>query len=89
MIDNLHFVKELGLRSKTALEQGDVEGFARPHARALGAQEEALTSMSNPTSTAGTSWAGRAGRWAASSSALAPEASCCSIPATRVRCARR
>lgn len=28
MIDNLHFVKELGLRSKAALEQGDVEGFA-------------------------------------------------------------
>ncbi len=28
MIDNLHFVKELGLRSKSALEQGDTEGFA-------------------------------------------------------------
>jgi D-glycero-alpha-D-manno-heptose-7-phosphate kinase len=28
MIDNLHFVKELGLRSKEALEQGDTEGFA-------------------------------------------------------------
>jgi D-glycero-alpha-D-manno-heptose-7-phosphate kinase len=28
MIDNLHYVKELGLRSKAALEQGDVEGFA-------------------------------------------------------------
>jgi D-glycero-alpha-D-manno-heptose-7-phosphate kinase len=28
MIDNLHFVKELGLRSKAALEQGDTEGFA-------------------------------------------------------------
>src|SRR5262249_4677398 len=28
MIDNLHFVKELGLRSKEALEHGDVEGFA-------------------------------------------------------------
>ena len=28
MIDNLHFVKELGLRSKAALEGGDVEGFA-------------------------------------------------------------
>jgi D-glycero-alpha-D-manno-heptose-7-phosphate kinase len=28
MIDNLHFVKDLGLRSKTVLEQGDVEGFA-------------------------------------------------------------
>jgi D-glycero-alpha-D-manno-heptose-7-phosphate kinase len=28
MIDNLHYVKELGLRSKAALEQGDCEGFA-------------------------------------------------------------
>jgi D-glycero-alpha-D-manno-heptose-7-phosphate kinase len=28
MIDNLHFVKELGLRSKAVLEQGDTEGFA-------------------------------------------------------------
>ena len=28
MIDNLHFVKELGLRSRTALERGDIEGFA-------------------------------------------------------------
>jgi D-glycero-alpha-D-manno-heptose-7-phosphate kinase len=28
MIDNLHYVKELGLRSKAALEQGDVEGYA-------------------------------------------------------------
>jgi len=28
MIDNLHYVKELGLRSKVALEQGDTEGFA-------------------------------------------------------------
>jgi D-glycero-alpha-D-manno-heptose-7-phosphate kinase len=28
MIDNLHVVKELGLRSKAALEQGDVERFA-------------------------------------------------------------
>jgi D-glycero-alpha-D-manno-heptose-7-phosphate kinase len=28
MFDNLHYVKELGLRSKAALEQGDTEGFA-------------------------------------------------------------
>ncbi len=28
MIDNLHFVKDLGLRTKEALEQGDTEGFA-------------------------------------------------------------
>jgi D-glycero-alpha-D-manno-heptose-7-phosphate kinase len=28
MIDNLHYVKELGLRARAALEQGDAEGFA-------------------------------------------------------------
>jgi D-glycero-alpha-D-manno-heptose-7-phosphate kinase len=28
MIDNLHYVKELGLRSQAALEDGDCEGFA-------------------------------------------------------------
>jgi D-glycero-alpha-D-manno-heptose-7-phosphate kinase len=28
MIDNLHYVKELGLRSRSALEQGDTDGFA-------------------------------------------------------------
>ena len=29
MMDNLHFVKELGLQSKTALETGDLDEFAR------------------------------------------------------------
>ena len=29
MIDNLHYVKDLGLRSKTALEGGDLDGFGR------------------------------------------------------------
>jgi D-glycero-alpha-D-manno-heptose-7-phosphate kinase len=29
MIDNLHFVKDLGLRSKAALEHGDLLGFGR------------------------------------------------------------
>jgi D-glycero-alpha-D-manno-heptose-7-phosphate kinase len=29
MIDNLHFVKELGLKSRDALEQGDIETFGR------------------------------------------------------------
>ena len=28
MIDNLHFVKDLGLRSKVALESGSLENFA-------------------------------------------------------------
>jgi D-glycero-alpha-D-manno-heptose-7-phosphate kinase len=29
MIDNLHFIKELGSRIKMALERGDTEGFGR------------------------------------------------------------
>ena len=29
MIDNLHYVKDLGLRSKTTLEKGDLAGFGR------------------------------------------------------------
>jgi len=29
MLDNLHFVKDLGLRSKKALETGDLEGFGK------------------------------------------------------------
>jgi D-glycero-alpha-D-manno-heptose-7-phosphate kinase len=29
MIDNLHYVKDLGLRSKAALEKGDMPGFGR------------------------------------------------------------
>jgi D-glycero-alpha-D-manno-heptose-7-phosphate kinase len=29
MLDNLHFVKELGLKSKDALEAGDLDGFGR------------------------------------------------------------
>ncbi len=28
MLDNLHFIKDLGLRIKTRLEEGDVSGFA-------------------------------------------------------------
>jgi D-glycero-alpha-D-manno-heptose-7-phosphate kinase len=28
MIENLHFIKEIGLRSKSALEDGDIEAFA-------------------------------------------------------------
>ena len=37
MIDNLHYVKDLGLRSRTALEKGDSDGFGTADARALGA----------------------------------------------------
>ena len=42
MLDNLHFVKELGLRSREALETGDTARVRRADARALGAQEAAL-----------------------------------------------
>jgi D-glycero-alpha-D-manno-heptose-7-phosphate kinase len=48
MIDNLHFVKELGLRSKTALEQGDVEGFAALMHEHWEHKKKRSTSMSNP-----------------------------------------
>ena len=41
MIDNLHFVKELGYQSKEALEAGDLREFARADERPLGAQEAA------------------------------------------------
>jgi D-glycero-alpha-D-manno-heptose-7-phosphate kinase len=48
MIDNLHYVKELGLRSKTALEQGDVEGFAALMHEHWEHKKKRSTSMSNP-----------------------------------------
>ena len=47
MIDNLHFVKELGLRSKVALEQGDVEGFAALMHEHWEHKKKRSTSMSN------------------------------------------
>lgn len=48
MIDNLHFVKDLGLRSKAALEQGDVEGFARLMHEHWEHKKKRSSSMSNP-----------------------------------------
>ena len=39
---NLHYVKELGLRSREALESGDTAALRRADARALGAQAQAL-----------------------------------------------
>ena len=42
MIDNLHFVKDLGLRSLAALERRRRAGLRRPDARALAEQEEAV-----------------------------------------------
>ncbi len=47
MIDNLHFVKELGLRSKAALEQGDTEGFALLMHEHWEHKKKRSTSMSN------------------------------------------
>ena len=42
MIDNLHFVKELGYQSKEALESRRPAQFRRADERPLGAQEAAL-----------------------------------------------
>jgi D-glycero-alpha-D-manno-heptose-7-phosphate kinase len=47
MIDNLHFVKELGLRSKAALEQGDTERFAVLMHEHWEHKKKRSTSMSN------------------------------------------
>jgi D-glycero-alpha-D-manno-heptose-7-phosphate kinase len=47
MIDNLHFVKELGLRSKEALEQGDTEGFATIMHEHWEHKKKRSTAMSN------------------------------------------
>ena len=41
MMENLHFVKDLGLQSQRALEAGDLHEFARLDGRALAAQKTA------------------------------------------------
>ena len=58
MIDNLHYVKELGLRRAWRRSRAATSTDLRPaDARALGAQEEALEpDVATPTSTAGTRW---------------------------------
>jgi D-glycero-alpha-D-manno-heptose-7-phosphate kinase len=48
MIDNLHYVKELGQRSGAALAQGDTEGFARLMHEHWEHKKKRSTSMSNP-----------------------------------------
>jgi D-glycero-alpha-D-manno-heptose-7-phosphate kinase len=48
MIDNLHFVKDLGLRSRNALIQGDVEGFAALMHEHWEHKKKRSASMSNP-----------------------------------------
>jgi D-glycero-alpha-D-manno-heptose-7-phosphate kinase len=47
MIDNLHYVKELGLHSKAALERGDTEGFAALMHEHWEHKKKRSTSMSN------------------------------------------
>jgi D-glycero-alpha-D-manno-heptose-7-phosphate kinase len=47
MIDNLHNVKELGLRSRAALEQGDTEGFAELMHEHWEHKKKRSTSISN------------------------------------------
>jgi D-glycero-alpha-D-manno-heptose-7-phosphate kinase len=47
MVDNLHFVKELGLQSKQLLEDGDLPGFARLMDVHWRRKKERSQSMSN------------------------------------------
>jgi D-glycero-alpha-D-manno-heptose-7-phosphate kinase len=48
MIDNLHFIKELGLRSQEALETGNLEEFAQLMDRHWQRKKERSRGMSNP-----------------------------------------
>jgi D-glycero-alpha-D-manno-heptose-7-phosphate kinase len=48
MIDNLHYVKELGLRCQAALEQGDTESFANLMHEHWEHKKNRSASMSNP-----------------------------------------
>ena len=69
---------------------GRRRGFRRPHARALGAQEEAVElDVQRPDRPAGTTSAATTARSAASWSAPVPAASCCSTPRTPAGCAPR
>ena len=57
MVENLHFVKDLGYESQEALEDGDLRRVRGADERALGAQEAAQRRDEQPaTSTSGTSW---------------------------------
>lgn len=47
MIDNLHYVKELGLQCRAALEEGDTEGFARTMHEHWEHKKKRSASMSN------------------------------------------
>lgn len=48
MVDNLHFVKELGVRSKEAMESGDLQEFARLMDVHWQRKKERSGGMSNP-----------------------------------------
>jgi D-glycero-alpha-D-manno-heptose-7-phosphate kinase len=48
MIDNLHYVKELGLRIRSALEQGDADGFGALMHEHWEHKKKRSASMSNP-----------------------------------------
>jgi D-glycero-alpha-D-manno-heptose-7-phosphate kinase len=49
MVDNLHFVKDLGLRSQVALERGDLAGFGRLMHEHWQHKKQRSGAMSNPT----------------------------------------
>ena len=48
MIDNLHFVKDLGQRSKTAIESGNLEDFGRLMHEHWAYKKQRSSGMSNP-----------------------------------------
>lgn len=48
MIDNMHYVKDLGLRSKAALEKGDLDAFAALMHEHWEHKRKRSTGMSNP-----------------------------------------
>ncbi len=48
MIENLHFIKDLGLQSQKALESGDLPGFARPMDVHWQHKKQRSGGMSNP-----------------------------------------
>ena len=81
MIANLDDVRTSDGASRAALEAGDTARLRRADARALAGQAAAHRRASPATrSTAGTNWPVATARWAASSSAPAPAASCSSTP---------
>ena len=89
MIDNLHYVKELGLRSRAALEQGDTQGFARSCTSTGSTRRSGRRRFPTAALTAGTNSAATVARLAASWSAPGRVASCSSTLVTSAHSARR